>query len=211
MNTRLALLASGLAALMVAGTCAAAPTKGDPAKGQQLAATCAACHGADGNSSIPANPKLAGQIPDYLHKQLRDFKGEAGKTPARPSPIMNGMAAPLSDQDMADLAAYFGGNKLKAEMAQNKAVLDLGKKIYRAGIADKGVPACAGCHGARGEGIPAQFPRLSGQFTAYTTAQLQAFRSGARPNDANKVMRSVASKLNDEEIAAVAEYVTGLR
>ena len=212
MNIRLALCASGLAAfLLPVPSLAADAIKADSARGQQIAATCAACHGPDGNSVLAANPKIAGQIPDYLHKQLRDFKAEAGKAPARPSPIMNGMAAPLSNQDMADLAAYFGSQKLKPEQARNKDVLALGQKIYRGGIADKLVPACAGCHGARGEGIPAQFPRLSGQFSEYTIAQLQAFRSGMRPNDLNKVMRSVAAKLSDAEIQAVAEYVAGLR
>ena len=212
MNIRLALLASGLvASLSVGASPTAEVAKADPAKGQQLSATCAACHGADGNSVIPANPKLAGQSSDYLHKQLRDFKADGAKAPGRPSPIMNGMAAPLSDQDMKDLAAYFASQKLKPEQARNKDVLVLGQKIYRAGIADKGVPACAGCHGARGEGIPAQYPRLSGQFTDYTVAQLQAFRSGARPNDLNKMMRTTAAKLSDAEIQAVAEYVAGLR
>lgn len=210
MNIRLALLLSSLVASFHA---AAAPeaVKADPAKGQQLAATCAACHSADGNSAIPLNPKLAGQIPEYLHKQLRDFKAEGGKAPARFSPVMNGMAAPLSAQDITDLAAYFGSQKLKPEQAKNKDVLALGQKIWRAGIPEKAVAACAGCHGAKGDGIPAQYPRLSGQYTDYTIAQLQAFRSGTRANDANKVMRSVAGRLSDEEIKAVAEYATGLR
>lgn len=212
MNIRLALLASGLvASLSVGASPTAEVAKADPAKGQQLSATCAACHGPEGNSVTPTFPKLAGQIPDYLHKQLRDFKRDGAKAPARPNPLMELEAAKLSDQDMKDLAAYFGSRKLKPQQATNKEVLALGQKIYRAGIADKGVPACAGCHGARGEGIPAQYPRLSGQFTEYTTAQLQAFRSGARPNDLNKMMRTTAAKLSDPEIQAVAEYIAGLR
>ncbi|HKO88203.1 MAG TPA: c-type cytochrome [Burkholderiales bacterium] len=212
MNIRLVLLSSGLVASLFVGTVSGAETtKADPAKGQQLAATCAACHGPDGNSTIAANPKIAGQNAGYLHKQLRNFKAEAGKAPERLSPIMNGMVAPLSPQDMADLAAYFASQKLKPEQARNKDVLALGQKIYRAGIPEKGVAACAGCHGARGEGIPAQYPRLSGQFTEYTIAQLQAFRSGTRTNDMNKMMRSIAVKLSDEEMKAVAEYATGLR
>jgi cytochrome c553 len=212
MNIRLALLASGLVASLHVGIASAAEgTKADPAKGQQIAGTCAACHGTDGNSTIPANPKIAGQIPDYLHKQLRNFKAEGGKTPERPSPIMNGMVAPLSAQDMADLAAYFGSQKLKPEQARNKDLLPLGQKIYRGGIPEKGVAACAGCHGAKGEGIPAQYPRLSGQFTDYTIAQLQAFRAGTRPNDPNKMMRNVSTKMSDDEMKAVAEYVAGIR
>ena len=215
MNIRLALLASGLVASLhvglVATVSAAEGTKADPAKGQQIAGTCAACHAADGNSTIPANPKIAGQIPEYLHKQLRNFKAEGGKSPERASPIMNGMVAGLSPQDMADLAAYFGSQKLKPEQAHNKDLLPLGQKIYRAGIPEKGVAACAGCHGAKGEGIPAQYPRLSGQYTEYTIAQLQGFRAGTRTNDPNKMMRTVAGKLSDNEIKAVAEYVAGIR
>lgn len=210
MNIRLALLVSGLVASFHVIAAPEAP-KADPAKGQQLSATCAACHAADGNSVISANPKLAGQIPEYLHKQLRDFKAEGGKPALRNSPVMMGMVAGLSSQDMMDLAAYFGSQKLKPEQAKNKDVLALGQKIWRAGIAEKGVAACAGCHGAKGEGIPAQYPRLSGQYTDYTAAQLQAFRNGARANDANKVMRSIAARLSDEEVKAVSEYATGLR
>lgn len=212
MNIRLALLTSGLVASLCAGPMAAAETtKADPAKGQQIVTTCAACHSADGNSMVAANPKIAGQHADYLRKQLNDFKAQNGKAPERMSPVMNGMVAALSPQDMVDLAAYFGSQKLKPEQARNKDLLPLGQKIYRAGIPEKGVAACAGCHGAKGEGIPAQYPRLSGQFTEYTIAQLQAFRAGARTNDLNKVMRTMAGKMSDEEIKAVAEYVTGLR
>ena len=213
MNLRLALLASGVAASLCLGSVQAAEPqiKADPVKGQTLAATCAACHGADGNSIIPINPKLAGQGADYIIKQLHDFKSQNGKPPARNNAIMIAMAAPLSEQDIHDLAAYFSSQKLKPEMAKKKELLAAGQKIYRAGIADKGVPACAGCHGPAGLGIPVQYPHLAGQFVDYTSAQMQAWRSGARANDVNAVMRSAASKMSDADIAAVSEYIAGLR
>jgi cytochrome c553 len=213
MNLRLALLASGVAASLCLGSVQAAEPqqKADPAKGQQLAATCAACHGPDGNSAAPTFPKIAGQGAAYIAKQLHDFKSENGKPPARINPIMNGMAAPLSDQDILDLSAYFSSQKLKPEMAKNKSVLALGQKIYRAGIADKGVPACAGCHGPTGAGVPTEFPQLAGQFVDYTVAQMKLWRSGERANDENAVMRTVAANMSDAEIAAVAEYIAGLR
>jgi cytochrome c553 len=214
MNFRLALLASGVfASLLVVTAQAAAPLPpADPAKGQQIATqVCAACHAADGNSIGAVNPKLAAQGSDYLSKQLHDFKSEAGKEPARKSAVMNGMVAGLSPQDMRDVAAYYATQKLRPSTAKNQDVLELGRKIYRAGIAEKGVAACAGCHGAKGEGIPALYPRLGGQFAEYTHAQLNAWRSGERANDPNKMMRTTAARLSDAEIAAVSEYIAGLR
>lgn len=213
MNLRLALLAGGVVASLAAGMAVAAePPKADPAKGQATATTvCAACHGADGNSPVAVNPKLAGQIPAYIEKQLHNFKAENGKQPARVNAIMNGMVAALTPDDMRNLAAYYGQQHLKPEAAKNKDLIELGQKIYRAGIAAKGVPACAGCHGANGEGIPAQYPRLSGQFAEYTEAQLKLFRSGERANDPNKMMTTTAAKLTDQEIHAVADYIAGLR
>jgi len=186
-------------------------TKADPAKGEQLATqVCAACHGPDGNSTASANPKIAAQHPAYLHKQLADFKVKAGaKAPARPSPIMTAIASPLSPQDMANLSAFYSAKPLKPSAARNKEMVDLGRSIYRGGIAEKGVPSCAGCHGPTGSGIPAQFPRLAGQFSEYTEAQLVAFRSGNRHN--NAAMVTIASRLSDNEIKAVADYIAGLR
>ncbi len=213
MNFRLALLAGGVVASLAAGMAVAAePPKADPAKGQATATTvCAACHGADGNSVVAVNPKLAGQIPAYVEKQLHDFKGEGGKQPARVNAIMNGMVAGLSADDMRNVAAYYAQQRLKPEAAKNKELVELGQKIYRAGIAEKGVPACAGCHGAKGEGIPAQYPQLAGQFAEYTEAQLKLFRSGERANDPNRMMTTTAAKLSDQEIHAVADYIAGLR
>ena len=191
---------------------AQAPAKPDPAKGQAIAGqTCAACHAADGNSQIAANPKLAGQFYDYLHKQLVNFKSQGGKKAERENPVMAGMAAPLSAADMKDVAAYYASQKLKPASAKDKDLAALGQKIYRGGNAASGVAACAGCHGPAGAGMPSQYPRIAGQFSEYVEAQLKAFRSGARANDPNAMMRSVVARMSDREIQAVAEYVAGLR
>jgi cytochrome c553 len=185
--------------------------KADPAKGEQMATqVCAACHGPDGNSTAPVNPKLAAQHPEYLQKQLADFKVQDGeKAAARPSPIMGAFAAPLTPQDMLNLSAYYSAKELKPSAAKNKEVVDLGRDIYRGGIAEKGVPSCAGCHGPTGSGIPSQYPRLGGQYAEYTEAQLVAFRSGARPN--NAAMVTIAARLSDREIKALADYIAGVR
>src|ERR671938_309180 len=172
---------------------------------------CAACHGPDGNSVAAANPKIAGQIPEYLQKQLRDFKAQDGKKPLRESPIMNGMVANLSDADVKALAAYYGGQAQKPAAAADKELATQGQKLWRGGDIAHGIPACAGCHGPAGAGIPAQFPRLSGQFAEYIVTQLTAFREGKRANDRNGVMRGVAAHMNDGQIRAVAEYAAGLR
>lgn len=186
--------------------------KADLAKGQKIATeVCAACHGPDGNSVASANPKLASQIPEYLSKQLANFKPGKDNKAERPSNIMAGFAAPLSLDDMRNVAAYYAAQKLKPEKARNKETIELGQKIYRAGVAEKGVAACAGCHGATGEGIPVQYPQISGQFAEYIEAQLKAFRSGERANDPNKMMQMTAGRLSDAEIKAVSDYVAGLR
>jgi cytochrome c553 len=186
--------------------------KGDPAKAQQLVTqVCAACHGADGNSAIPANPVLAAQHPEYAFKQLSNFKAEPGKTADRPSPVMTAIVANLSRDDMANAALYFSGQEAKPRAARNPELVKLGQAIYRGGIAGKGVAACASCHAANGVGIPVQFPRVAGQHAQYTSDQLKAFRSGARANDPNRMMRTVALKLTDREIDAVAQYIQGLR
>lgn len=187
---------------------AAAPAKSakpDLAQGEaKFAAVCAACHAADGNSAIVTNPKLAQQHPEYLIKQLTEFK--SGK---RANPIMAGFAATLSDQDMKNIAYWLSSQKAKPGFAKEKDLVTLGEKIYRGGIADRQVAACAGCHSPNGAGIPAQYPRLSGQHADYTAAQLSAFRGGVRKN--GQQMTEVAAKMNDQEIKAVADYIAGLR
>jgi cytochrome c553 len=184
----------------------------DAAKAQSIAAqVCAACHAADGNSIGPANPKIAGQIPEYLHKQLVDFKAQGGKKAARENSVMAGMVANLSEADMKNLAAYYSGQKLKPAAAADKDLAALGQKLWRGGNAQTGVPACAGCHGPTGAGIPAQYPRVAGQYSEYLAAQLRAFKEGGRANDPNGMMRGVAARLSDREIKAVAEYASGLR
>lgn len=207
---RIMALAAMLAALAAAA--AEPPFKGDAAKGQAIASqTCAACHGADGNSQIAVNPKLAGQIPEYLHKQLTNFKAAAGKKAERESPMMAGMVANLSAEDMRHLAAYYAAQAAKPGAAKSKDLVALGQKIYRGGIAGKGVPACASCHGPSGAGMPAQYPRVAGQHAEYTEAQLKAFRVGERANDPNNAMRGTAGKLSDREIQGVSDYIAGLR
>ncbi|MDK9726471.1 MAG: cytochrome c4 [Sterolibacteriaceae bacterium MAG5] len=191
---------------------AKAASKGDAAKGQAIGSTvCAACHGADGNSTGPANPKLAAQHPEYLFKQMKDFKAADGGQPNRVDPVMNGMIAAFDEEQMRDLAAYFATQKLNGEQAKSRETIEAGQKLYRAGDAAKGLPACAACHGPAGAGMPAQFPRIAGQFADYTEKQLKAFRDGARANDPNKMMRMVALKMTDAEIKAVADYIAGLR
>lgn len=172
---------------------------------------CIACHGADGNSTSDAYPKLAGQHREYLVKQLSDFKTQPGATqPARSNPIMAGMAAGLSDQQIVDVAAYFAAQPPKPAQAHDRNNIALGQKIYRGGIAERGVPACAGCHGPAGQGIPSQFPRLSGQWAGYTAAQLTAFSQGPGARNNYAPMHAIASRLTDNEVKAVADYIAGL-
>jgi cytochrome c553 len=208
----LALLAANSANIALAETAAPPAAQLDMAKAKQTAEqTCAACHMADGNSIIPTNPKLAGQHAAYLSKQLHNFQPANGKSAERPSAVMMGMAANLSDGDIKALAAYFSQQTLKPSAAADKTTLALGQRIWRAGDASKGLPACAGCHGPAGAGLPTQFPRLGGQFSVYTEAQLRAFRAGERSNDPNSVMRTVALRMTDPEIKAVTDYMAGLR
>jgi cytochrome c553 len=172
--------------------------------GASFGAVCASCHGADGNSGVPANPKLAQQHPEYLVKQLQEFK--AGK---RKSPIMQGFASALSDDDMKNIAYWVTSQKAKAGFAKDKELVALGERIYRGGVQDRQIAACAGCHSPTGAGIPSQYPRLSGQHADYTVTQLTAFRDGGRKNSVP--MTQVAAKLNDREIRALADYIAGLR
>ncbi len=183
-------------------------TKGDPAKAQQLVTSvCAACHGADGNSTSPANPNLAGQHAEYITKQLTDFKSGARK-----SAIMQGIVSAnnLTPDDMKNLGAYFAAQTPKPGSAKDKALALEGEKIFKGGNAGSGVPACAACHGPTGAGIPVQFPRLASQHSEYILAQLNNFRTGDRANDGGKMMRIIAAKLTDQEMKAVAEYISGL-
>lgn len=203
--------AFALASAAHASDAAKAPYQGDAAKGQPLAsAVCGACHGPDGNSASSANPKLAGQHAAYLFKQMQNFKTKADGKSDRANAIMNGMIAPYTEDQMKDFAAYFASQKPKGAEMKDKKSLELGQKLWRGGDASKGLPACAACHGPTGAGLPAQFPRLSGQFSEYTEAQLKAFRLGERANDVNKMMRDVAIKMTDAEIRAVADYIAGL-
>lgn len=192
--------------LFVAVQAHAETAKPDPAKGQVLSAACAACHGADGNSAIPLNPSLAQQHPAYIAKQLANFKSGA-----RANAIMSGMAAALSPEDMAHIGAWFGSQKLRPAAARDRALVERGRALYRGGDATRGLPACAGCHSPNGAGIPAQYPRLAGQHPDYIVAQLKAFRAGERANDNAAMMRSVAAKLTDAEMAALAEFLAAAR
>ena len=205
------LAVSGFAA---ASEHAAAPAaKADPAKGASLfdsgdaargIPACASCHGAAGNSTIVTNPRLAGQVADYTYKQLVDFT-----TPNRNNPVMTTYAKALTDEDKKNIAAYLSTQAAKPGAAKNKDTVELGRKIYRGGIAERGVAACASCHGANGNGIPAQFPRLAGQHQDYTVAQLASFKSGARKNSVQ--MSTLAKRMSDDDMKAVADYIAGLK
>ena len=187
--------------------------KADAAKGATLYAdgdaarglpACVSCHGAAGNSTIAANPKLAGQHEAYIYKQLVNFTA-----PERNQAIMTTYSKMLTDEDKKNIAAYLSTQVAKPGAAKNKDTVELGKKIYRGGIAEKNVPACASCHGAAGAGIPVQYPRIGGQHQDYTAAQLTMFRSGARHNNAQ--MTTIAKRMSDDEIKAVADYVAGMK
>ncbi len=197
------LIAAGAAVLSFNVQAQAA--KPDLVKGAAMyGQVCVACHAADGNSTLADNPKLARQHPEYLIKQLQEYK--SGK---RDNAIMKGFAAALSDDDMRNIAFWLASQKALPGFAQNKDSVRLGERIYRGGIADRQIAACAGCHSPNGAGIPAQYPRLAGQHAAYTEAQLKAFRDGVRNN--NGQMTDVASRMNDREIKAVSDYIAGLR
>ena len=184
--------------------------KADASKGGAIAqAVCAACHAADGNSIGNTFPKIAGQHEAYLVKQLNNYKAQDGKEPQRANPIMAVYAAALGPDDIRNVAAYFSGQAYKPATAKSKATVELGEKIWRGGILDKGVPACAGCHSPNGAGIPTQYPRLAGQWGEYNEAQLTAFKGGVRKN--NVAMAAIASRLSEAEIKAVADYAAGLR
>lgn len=209
---RKAALAILFATSFVSNASEPAKAKADPAKGKAIAETiCVACHGVDGNSQTSANPILAAQGKEYLYKQLTNFKAAGDKPAARNNGIMAGMVAGLSDDDMKNVAAWYASQKIKPASAKDESKIAMGQKLWRQGDYAKGVPACAGCHGPSGAGLPAEYPRLAGQFAEYTESQLKAFRLGERANDQAKMMRTIAAKLSDAEIKAVSEYAAGLR
>jgi cytochrome c553 len=193
-----------------ANAAAAAP---DLARAQQIVTqVCAACHGADGNSAAPVNPNLAGQPADYITLQLAHFKSGV-----RPSAVMKPMADPLSDADMKALGAYFAQQKPKPGVAKDPAGVKLAQRLYRGGDITDGIPACSACHGPTGAGIPRNYPRLGGQHADYTYAQLRAFKIGDRGADKEgrdvngAIMGTIASRLNDQQMKALADYAAGLR
>jgi cytochrome c553 len=191
-------------ATLAQGAAPAPAPKPDLERGKQVAATiCVACHGPDGNSPTPVNPILAGQHADYIASQLAAFKSGA-----RANPIMAGMSAALTPEDMRNVGAWFALQVPKPSAAKDKALSTRGQQIWRGGIKQGNVPACAGCHGAAGAGIPSQYPRLAGQYSELTLAWLKAFASGGR---ANPVMAGVASRMSEADMKAVAEYIAGLR
>jgi cytochrome c553 len=186
--------------------------EGDPARG---IVACVSCHGVGGNSDLPVNPNLAAQPHEYIYKQLVEFQPkESGMAPRRgmdgaPS-VMTGLATPLTIDDMRNLALYIAEQELtKPATASNEELAARGEEIWRGGIRERNVPACAACHGAKGEGIPSQYPRLSGQFASYTRDQLLLFRAGHRAN--SEMMTQIASRMSDADIEAVADYAAGLR
>jgi cytochrome c553 len=199
-------LCAGMASfgLAQANTPVAAAFKADPAKGQAIAAVCQACHTADGSRGIPANPILQNQHPEYLVKQLTEYKSGTRK-----NAIMQGFAATLSEEDMKNVAAFYAGKKAQPGFAQNKDTVALGESIWRGGITAKGLPACASCHGPNGAGMPVQYPRMGGQHADYTLTQLTNFASGARANNAQ--MMTIAGKMSEAEMKAVADFAAGLR
>lgn len=208
MKFALTLAAALVATTALANEPSAAPVShGDPKKAETIVnQVCAGCHGADGNSVAPANPKLAGLNYEYIVKQLNNFK--AGE---RKSAVMSGMVASLTADDMRNLAAYFSSQQAKEATAKDQSLALIGQKIYRGGVQGAGVPACASCHGPQGKGIPVQFPRLAGQHTDYVYDQLNKFRVGERANDGAKMMRTIAAKMTDADMKAVSTYIQGLR
>ena len=189
-----------------------AKARPDLAKAKTIAETvCVACHGVDGNSPTSANPIIAGQGADYLFKQLMEFKSVDGKPAIRNNAIMGGMTAGLSVDDMKALSIYFSQQKQKPSSAKDPKLVAAGQILWRKGDYERGIPACAGCHGPAGAGLPAQYPRLAGQYADYTELQLKNFRSEERSNDPEKMMRTIADKLSDKHIKSLADYIAGLR
>ena len=206
--------ATALAVLLTASyaSVAADEVKPDLAKAKTIGETvCVTCHGTDGNSPLPANPILAGQGAEYLLKQMSEFKASGGKPAIRNNAVMAGMTSTLSAEDMRALALYFSQQKQKPSVATNAKLVATGQTLWRKGDFERGIPACAGCHGPNGAGIPSQYPRLAGQYAEYTELQLKNFRSEDRSNDPQNMMRAIADKLSDKQIKALADYIAGLR
>lgn len=167
---------------------------------------CVACHTETGNSLVPIYPKIAGQIPEYMIKQIKEFKSGV-----RQNAIMQPMVANLSEEDIRLVADYFSRQTLKPEAEQNAELVTIGKQIYRSGIKTKNLAACMACHGPDGKGVRALYPQVKGQYAQYLVAQLKAFRSEERQNDPERIMRDLAGKMSDREIEAVAQYMSSLR
>ena len=198
--------------LVTSGLGFQAAAAGDAQAGKDKSMVCAACHSADGNAAIDMYPKIAGQHAGYIAKQLHDFRKAAQTAGAegRNDPIMSAQAAALSDQDIEDLAAYFSSQEMTGGETPEDVVA-AGMKMYQGGDAEKGIAACAACHGPRGNGMElAKFPDISGQHSAYVKAQLEKFRSGQRANDMNGMMRDIAKRLSDDDIALLSKFVAGL-
>jgi cytochrome c553 len=180
---------------------------GNAEAGKTKAAACGGCHGLDGNSLVPTFPKLAGQGEKYIAKQLAEFKANT----TRQNEMMLGMAAALSEEDAADIGAFYATQKLAGPAPADESKLAMGKQIYKGGDLTTGIPACQGCHGPRGGGIAGSgYPQVGGQYTDYTLAQLKAFRDGTRTNDDKELMRSIVKDMSDEQLAAVANYIATL-
>ncbi len=188
------------------------PAAGDVEKGKEIAAgVCAGCHNADGNSTIPLYPILAGQYPGYIAKQLHDFKATEGEVAKRDNQIMAPMAANLSEEDITSLAAFYSQQKPQSGTVSDESLVEAGKRLYQGGNLENSIPACSSCHSPNGQGIPPHYPRIDGQHPAYTLSQLQAFRQGTRRNDTNGTMRTVVSRMSEQEMKAVSEYIATLR
>ncbi|WP_300088174.1 c-type cytochrome [uncultured Nitrosomonas sp.] len=191
---------------------AEAPAAGDVEKGKEIAAgICAGCHNPDGNSAIPIYPILAGQYPGYLAKQLHDFKAAEGETAKRDNQIMAPMAATLSEDDIANLAAFYSQQKPQSGPVTDASLVKAGERLYQGGNLENSIPACSSCHSPDGQGIPPHYPKINGQHPGYTLSQLQAFRQGTRKNDTNSAMQTIVSRMSEQEMKAVSEYIATLK
>ncbi len=186
----------------------AAALAGDAAAGKTKSAACGGCHGFDGNSPIATYPKLAGQNEAYIVKQIKDYKANT----TRQNAIMLGMSAAVSDEDAADIGAYFQAQSISQAATFDEAKAAAGRELYKGGNLQTGIPACQACHGPTGSGMAGiGYPQLGGQYVEYTLAQLKAFKDGARSNDDKELMRSIVKKLSDEDMDAVANYIASLK
>jgi len=188
-------------------TMAGSVVAGDAVAGKAKSAACGGCHGFDGNSLIATYPKLAGQNEAYITKQVKDFKADA----TRKNELMKGMVAALSDEDAADIGAYFQAQSVNAAATFDESKIAAGREIYKGGDMPAGIPACQACHGPKGSGTAGiGYPQLGGQYVEYTLAQLKAFKNGSRANDDKELMRSIVAKMSDKDMVAVANYIASL-